>query len=329
MAIDWTKGSQQGDGLTYDPLWTMRFADLGGIEVAWVRVRGENYDTCFLMSERDFPNSLIGGPRDVPEEAHQEALRRARDARIDEMRGLYAATWAELGPKEAVFDIAARVWDGAWLGQRDHKVVYAQDIARLLDFPAPHALGESNPVWRYLRELRDEERLDVDGAIVVRHPGGFRLPAELRSMFAYIVEEPIGWPNGGAGDGLVLALESAISDSGKFRHGSELLGPANYPHLSPRYLMMFGLAWARMATDAAEAEGRERLDYPLDSAIGRAEELVRRLRALQVAGAQGAPERPEGGATEERVNPGAAEESETSGAAEESERAASARPSEA
>lgn len=52
----------------------------------------------------------------------------------------------------------------------------------------------------------------------------FRFPEEIQRLFAYIIEEPLGWPNGGAGDVFVSELEKVIHEHTRFKHGNDAFG---------------------------------------------------------------------------------------------------------
>ena len=68
----------------------------------------------------------------------------------------------------------------------------------------------------------------------------FRFPAEIQNILRYIIEEPLGWPNGEAGDCFLSEIECAISDNTNYESGKDAFGVGgNYPRLSPQVLFVF------------------------------------------------------------------------------------------
>jgi|GEM_PF-1726254 len=159
----------------------------------------------------------------------------------------YGAHWSSLGHKEAIMDIFARVKTGEWLGQRYSKMIYAQEVAELLDIKGP-------AIWGYCDTLYAEERLELNGAILADYEKRFRFPIEIQQLLAMLVEEPLGWPNGDAGDGFLYTLEHAIHEHTDYKSGKNAFWEENFPHIAPHHLLTFGMLWielalSRVATD--------------------------------------------------------------------------------
>lgn len=155
--------------------------------------------------------------------------------------------WDLMVSKEAVMDIFTRVNSGEWLGQHHANTIYAQEVAELLGMPNHDSLGTDNPIWKILDDLYAEERIELGGAMLCPYQKRFRFPKEIQDLLAYIIEEPLGWPNGEAGTGAVTAIEGAIEAQAHYTHGADLVGAHNFPHIASYHLLQFGLAWMRSA----------------------------------------------------------------------------------
>jgi len=144
-------------------------------------------------------------------------------------------------------DIFTRVKDGEWLGQHYANMIYAQEVAELLDIKGP-------AIWGYCDTLYAEERLELNGAILTDYEKRFRFPIEIQQLLAMLVEEPLGWPNGDAGDGFLYTLEHAIHEHTDYKSGKDAFWKENFPHIAPHHLLSFGMLWielalSRVATD--------------------------------------------------------------------------------
>ena len=190
------------------------------------------------------------------------------DVYVKKARQEYASVvWKDKDSNEKILDIFRRVTAGEYLGQWQGHMIYVQEVARLLETPEAE-------IWRACRTLFVEEKLDLNGAILTQYKARFRFPKELQSLMAYIIEEPLGWPNGDAGDCFVHALEAAIHEHTPYKHGKASFGDENYPNLAPHHLVSFGLSFlerglAGLLSDKQERDG-------LDLTV-----LVNRLRSLQ------------------------------------------------
>ncbi len=196
----------------------------------------------------------------------KEALREVHAKKVSSEYGSEA--WKNKDTQEKILDIWRRVNLGEYLGQWHGNMIYVQEVARLLEHPEA-------TIWRACRELFKEEKLDLNGAILWQYKSRFRFPKELQSLMAYIIEEPLGWPNGDAGDGFIHTLEAAIHKHTPYKHGKTAFGEENYPNLAAHHLVSFGLRFLEsglvgIMADKAERDG-------LDLTV-----LVSRLRSLQM-----------------------------------------------
>ncbi|KPJ85114.1 hypothetical protein AMJ57_04275 [Parcubacteria bacterium SG8_24] len=171
-----------------------------------------------------------------------------RELVIEECRAKYGAAWRDMGVKEAILDIHERVKAGEYLGTSWGGVVYLQEVGELLGIPPP---------WDVCAELFEEERLQLHGAILADYAQRFRFPRELAGFMRYIIEAPLGWPNGEAGDGFVATLEGIIEENGEVKHGRDLFGQ-DFPYIRPKNLLIMGLAALRASVTRAETSRRSR-----------------------------------------------------------------------
>lgn len=126
------------------------------------------------------------------------------------------------------------------MGEHWAGTIYVQEVAALLGLPEPR-------VFQLCDELFLDEKLDLDGAILSHYIPRFRFPKEIETLIAYIVEEPLGWPNGDVGSFLISELEHAIHAHSRFKHGKHVFGEENYPHIAARHLLSFAQQWAIVA----------------------------------------------------------------------------------
>ena len=262
------------------------FPALNNFEVAWVCLEYHGRVSHALMSDLNHsgdsewinytaPPSAEGEPSLTPEAAIKQATDEWMAASRDRN-----PQWAQMSPEEAVYDIVTRIWADEWLGQRNEGMIYAQEVAHLLEMPNPDTFSSENPIWAILDTLVTQEKVDMSGATIHPYTPRFRFPEEIHHLFAYMIEEPLGWPNGNAGDGTVYVVEDAIGTHTHFKHGKDFLGPDNFPHLHPRYLLMFGQAWCSKAADAIEQKGVEHLDLDPERVADKLESLAARFRAM-------------------------------------------------
>lgn len=244
-----------------------------GHEVALMRMTSASdpeYASTELMCECDFDleehvvdGKVVGRVR----KSDPHACRPKKAVRkhvIRKARRENAARWRKLGLKETLLDIHARVKNDEFLGQSLSGCVYTQEVAELLGRPHEDVLAACG-------ELYAEERLDLDGRILADFTPGFRFPVEMAAILRYVVEEPLGWPNGGAGAGYVAALEAQIQDRHGFESGKMVFG-AHWPSIDPTILAEFALEpvaealllSAAMPLGASKREREDRLGEALD-----------------------------------------------------------------
>lgn len=196
--------------------------------------------------------------------------------RIREARQNFGEHWRQIGPKAAVLDIFQKITHRENLGQANSGIIYVQEVAELLGI-------QVSKILQLCDELFEEEKLDLNGMILSPHISRFRFPKEIETLFAYIIEEPLGWPNGEAGDIFVAELEQAIQKHTRFKHGKEAFWPENYPHISPRHLLFFGLNWMGVAISKAESIPEALVDvspWCTEATAKVLEDLARRIRNL-------------------------------------------------
>lgn len=209
--------------------------------MAWVRVEGPAGVSHATLTDASSLSSIVGGGPLA--ESVRTARARAQEEWMAGFRASMGPQWDRLSDGEKIVELALRVGAGEWLGQANEGVIYAQEAARFLGLPNPDAMDGSNPVWVIISDLVAREELDMNGSILSQYVAGFRFPDELRHLLAYIVEEPLGWPNGDAGNIAVSALERAIGDNTGYKHGRDLVWSHNYPHLSSQIMLQFGFSW--------------------------------------------------------------------------------------
>lgn len=201
-------------------------------------------------------------------------LKAFRELCRQEAREKYGDTWREMGIKAAILDIHERVKAGEYLGTSYGSMIYLQTVGELLEVPVP---------WDEAAELFKEERLQLHGAILCDYVQHFRFPRELKTLIRYIIEAPLGWPNGEAGDGFLGSLYRLIEENTGTTHGRELFGD-DYPYVRPERLLVMGLALLRVAIERAEKSraARKELHFmSLDKCAKELEIAVKRLRDLE------------------------------------------------
>ena len=181
--------------------------------------------------------------------------------------------WKERPLSEKILDIHTRVQAGEYLGQSNGSAIYVQEVVPILQKNIPEILGAC-------RELFCAEKLDLNGMILADYVPRFRFPKELQELMRYMIEEPVGWPNGDAGDGFVYCLEAAISNHTDHKHGNAF-GKGNYPNLAPHHLASFGVDWLAAGVAGLQGDGGERryldakeLVRQIERVLGEAQRLV-------------------------------------------------------
>lgn len=218
--------------------WTIE-----GHEVALVRMEvRQNVDDDYLVCECDFAYEIKNGQKFKVGGSSNECARAkaVREQVKLESKSRYGEHWKNIGPKNAISDIWERTEKLEWLGQHYATLIYVQEVAELLEISVADCL-------HYCDELFAEEKLDLNGMILIPYKKRFRFPKEIQMLLRYIIEEPLGWPNGEAGDGFVYRLEHAIHENTDYKSGKTVFGEESYPHIPQHILAMFGLIWVRDA----------------------------------------------------------------------------------
>ncbi|MBI4991834.1 MAG: hypothetical protein HZB99_01310 [Candidatus Harrisonbacteria bacterium] len=268
-----------------------------GHEVAWMEYRGINvrdepffgeqlHCECYFDYQRKRMKCgdgkwRVGTVRSSDKDEYRcPAIKKVRESLIKKAAEANKERWQNLGWKNAILDIFKRVSSGENLWQHHEKIIYVQEVAKLLQIP-------DTDVWRYCDELFAEEKLDLNGAILMDYVSRFRFPKEVQQLFGYMIEEPLGWPNGEAGDGFLEIIEEAIHKRTDYKHGKRAFGEENYPNVATHILEMFALRWLRFVL-ARVKENPELLKgkYPevdLDATLKSLEKLLEEFRKLKQA----------------------------------------------
>lgn len=237
-----------------------------GHEVALIRLTNKansEVSDAHLMCECDFDcEDVVRDGRTVrirKGDPHRCRIKkRVRDAVLRRTRKRNFARWRKMGLRRAVLDIKRRVDGGEWLGQHEPRMIYVQEVAKLLGRPA-------QDVWAACRELYAEEKLDLDGAILCDYAQGFRFPEEMVGIMRHVVEELLGWPNGDAGDFWIGKLEQDVQQKLGFESGKAAFGK-QWPHIDGVLLAEHGL---EPVAEALRAAASSFPAYPLsDELVG-------------------------------------------------------------
>jgi len=211
-------------------------------------------------------------------DAHKcPAKAKARDEVVAESRQKYGAQWQAMDLKDAVLDVFGRVEKKEYLGEFWPDMIYVQDVAKILE----KSVAE---VHHACDQLFAEEKLDLNGMILIPFTPMFRFPKELEQVMRYMIEEPLGWPNGEAGDGFVASLEVAINENTDHKSGKDAFWEYNYPHIAPHILLMFGADWLERAIARAESDPEDLKDLiytRLDFLAKELRQMAKRLLKLK------------------------------------------------
>lgn len=244
MAIDFEKEVADHPHLDYKvhQRWTINDHEVALATGHWTEDDGSTRELdMLLLCECDFTKEerVVGGENDPRNCA---ARKEVRESVLKEAHAAYGDAWKKMGLKEAIVDVFQRHVAKEYLGSTNAESLYAQDIANILK-------ADQRRVMQFCQELRDEERLELWGWTLHAYEPYLRLPHELKALFAYMIEEPIGWPNGDAGDCFVSSLTGLIEEHAGYTHGSDLFGSENFPHIAPRHLLVTGTMWLLDATN--------------------------------------------------------------------------------
>ncbi|MFA6338825.1 MAG: hypothetical protein WCW87_02085 [Candidatus Paceibacterota bacterium] len=210
-----------------------------------------------LLCECDFDFEIANGSKKFKNDPHEcQHKKYVRDVLIpQESIREYGETWKAMGCKQAILDIFEKVKNGKLFGKYKGDVIYIQEVARLL--------GETDAnILKLCDELFAEEQLSLNGAILIPYVSRFRFPKEIQHLLAYLIEEPLGWPNGEAGDCFLEEIEGVITEYTNFKTGKKVFGD-HYPHLSPQILINFGGAWIQSGVSKLCESKSEECDLQL------------------------------------------------------------------
>ncbi len=226
--------------------------DVDGHEVAMMLIEGPNdIKNRHLLCECDFPEDpnkpiVFGGPGDphsCPAKKHirAKAMVQACDR--------YRPIWNKMVTKDAVLDIFNRIRGGEYLGEHTPGIVYTQEVSMLL------CLGQES-VRNACDALYAEEKLELNGAILCEFVPRFRFPLEMEQTIAYVVEEPLGWPNGDAGMFALAEIEGEIEERTGCKSGKAGFGK-HFPRIE-RKILLPAFGWLASELNAAAKSKRKR-----------------------------------------------------------------------
>ena len=184
----------------------------------------------------------------------------------EEIRQQYGNLWALLLLADAVEDIFRRHWAGEYLGEHNPGMLYVQDVESLLgitpdtrtfhlgeardnegnvvgDQETFHIPFPSEVILAAVEELKRRKIVDLNGMIIIPHREHFRFPSSLHHQLALWIEEPLGWPNGDAGDCFVADLCERVEGATGWTCGEEVFGKENIPNLSSSAKEHFFKRW--------------------------------------------------------------------------------------
>lgn len=239
-------------GVTCTPLEVW---NIDNHSVAWIRFEAETEYSYHLMCDCDFRESdkpYTYGGTDDPKLC--QAKKAVEQERLKKTQCFYTEALKTDTLENAVEEIFHRVHDkGDFLGQRMN-LIYAQEVAAMVSRPLRELLAA-------IETLYAQDKLELNGMILQPFRHQFRFPAEIRSLLRFMIEEPLGWPNGDAGDCFLEEVERAIDAGTHFKHGREAFGyGGNWPRLAPHIKALFGSKWLAEALTfymARAAQGDE------------------------------------------------------------------------
>ncbi len=183
---------------------------------------------------------------------------------------------AQNGIEAAVLEAHRKVSGGECLGQAHAGILYVQEAAELLG-------KRPEEVFAAVKRLFAQERLDLNGMILVPYVPHFRFPEEIRMMIRMMVETPLGWPNGDAGGCAIETLEQAVNEGTGYKKGKDLFWEHNCPNVAPNHLLEFGILFIATVIGRAEKEEAVRNDLrfiDLEQVARQLEASAARYRAL-------------------------------------------------
>lgn len=261
------------NGVKLMPLivWDLESDNSRTHQVAWVRTP---YSSYYLVCECDFKKRKKPYVHNGPDDPNNCSAKRAVEYRgIESSKRYYAEYQQDHTLEESIEYLFQRVESGQFLGLRD-SVIYAQHVGQILAVPLHHVLSA-------LEILYAQDKIELNGMILCRFQPRFRFPKEIQGLLCFMIDEPLGWPNGDAGDCFVHELEKAVHDGTNFKHGRDAFGySGNWPRLSPHIKMLFGQKWvgeAIMSYMVRAAQGEEKSQGKLDEIAVWLETLLKHL----------------------------------------------------
>ncbi len=193
----------------------------------------------------------------------KEAFRVSWRARLVLQHG---ADWKSMTLADALHDIFVRARRGEYMGEHNPGMLYVQDCETLLgttprrielqplatqDLPkdvlvprqVTSLLLPSREILAACQELTKRKLVQLSGMILVPYQESFRFPAVMHHTFAQMIEEPLGWPNGDAGDIFLHDLMKKIALQTGWQKGEDVFGPENTPELEPKWRVVFKEKW--------------------------------------------------------------------------------------
>ncbi|MBI4250810.1 hypothetical protein HY622_04430 [Candidatus Uhrbacteria bacterium] len=229
--------------------------------VAWVQVEDDR-KAAHLVCDCDFRDQdkpYTYGGADDPNSC--PAKKTVEQERVQKTQRFYTEVLKTRSLEEVIEEIFRRVYEKKeFLGQR-RDIVYAQEIAVMVLRPLQEVLAA-------LETLYAQDKIELYGMILIPFRHRFQFPREIQSLLRFMIEEPLGWPNGDAGDCFVGDIERAIDAGTHFKHGREAFGDGgNWPRLRPDIKALFGSQWlaeAMMSYMVRAAQGDEKAQGKLD-----------------------------------------------------------------
>jgi len=258
-----------------NPLIPHKVWDIDNHCVAWVQVGGETGAThlmceCDLL-KRDKPYTYGGtdDPNMCP------AKKTVEQERLAKTTNFYSLMLQTHPLEEVIEEIFHRVHEKKeFLGQQTN-MIYAQQVATMTGKPLREVLAA-------LEMLYAKDRIELNGMILQPFRQRFRFPKEIQSLLRFMIEEPLGWPNGDAGDCFLERLEGAITRGSDYKHGRDAFGHSNnWPRLAPHVKVIFGSQWlaeSLMYYMTRAAQGDEQAQGKIDEIAAFLETWLNMLR---------------------------------------------------
>jgi len=279
MAIDSEKvrALEEASKNTYTTLrtWDIEDHEVVLMQYSGINILEQDFSVKTLLCECYFNHCEIKEHSIEHKRDHLKctALEQARECIIEEAR--QERQWKKLELKEAVLDIFTQVKEGEYIGQYLSSTIYVQEVATFLE-------KKEAEIWNACHELFSEEKLDLNGAILCTYISRFRFPIEFQQLFRFMIEEPLGWPNGDAGDCVLFDVEGAIHENTDYKTGKDLFGDGgNYPNISPHILLMFSMRWLSSVLEQAQKDPTCNLDFDPETIALNLERLANDFRMLK------------------------------------------------